>query len=216
MAIFRQRGVLAGLVIGSSVLAVLPAAAFEIFGFRLWGEPSTEDQVEVIDPLPYSVTLLVSTSDDSMQNILQAASSLWNNRDRPASGNAGLISMARGDYRRLLAALYGEGYYGGEISILIGGREAADMTLAENIPVNVPVAIRVNPGPLFTFGRTDIINRPPFGQVRRRRRGGAAGIGGLCPGRDAPCRARSMPRRSSPSSSGASSPMPRPARAGAR
>ncbi len=161
----KRYGLLVGVILGATLSEVAPASAFTLFGYRLWGEEERE-HVEVIDPLPYDATIRVATEDGGLERRIEAASSLWTDRETPASGNAGLISKARGDYRRLLAALYAEGYYGGEISIRIGGREAADLTLAENIPPNVPVRITVNPGPVFTFRRTEIIPPPPFGQAR--------------------------------------------------
>ncbi len=58
---------------------------------------------------------------------MRNASALIADQAEPASGTAGLVAKARGDYRRLLAALYAEGRYGGAVSIRIGGREAADI-----------------------------------------------------------------------------------------
>ena len=166
MARLKRYGILAGLALGVTLVEVLPASAFTLFGYRLWGEAEESEQVEVIDPLPYTASIRIRSADGALENRLEAASALWTERETPASGRAGLISKARGDYRRLLAALYAEGYYGGEISIRIGGREAADMSLAEDIPPNVAVRIVVDPGPVFTFRRTEIVNRPPFGETR--------------------------------------------------
>jgi translocation and assembly module TamA len=63
-----------------------------------------------------------------------------------------VVAAARADYRRLLTALYGEGYYGGTISITLDGREAAGLQ-----PLDAPqrigrVEIAVDPGPRFSFG----------------------------------------------------------------
>ncbi len=71
------------------------------------------------------------------------------------------IAAARADYRRLLTALYAEGYYGGTISITVDGVEAANIA-----PLAAPdrieeVVIRVNPGPRFTFGEVVIAPLPP-------------------------------------------------------
>jgi translocation and assembly module TamA len=165
VARLQQYGILAGLALGVTCAGLLPASAFTLFGYRLWGSDETE-QVDVIDPISYTATIRIDAPDEALRDRLQEASSLWVDRERPTSGRAGLITKARGDYRRLLAALYAEGYYGGEISILIGGRQAADMTLADDFPSGVPVVIDVRTGPLFTFRRTEIVNRPPFGSVR--------------------------------------------------
>lgn len=146
----------------------MPAHAFELFGIRLFGRdaPAEEDMV-IGDPQNYEVEIVVGETDSDIEGKLRAASTLWSDRNEPASGAAGLISKARGDYRRLLATLYSEGRYGGTISILIDGREAADLapdaTLAE--PANVVVTVQ--PGPLFNFREAAIVNEAPAPQSRR-------------------------------------------------
>lgn len=138
-----------------------PAAAFSLFGIQLWGESEDENRVEVIDPLTYTVTLTVRGPGEDLQSSLEGASSLWSDREDPASGTGGLLAKARGDYRRLIAALYAEGYYGPYISIKVGGSEAADLTLAREFPQDVPVTIEVDTGPLFRFGDAVVVNPPP-------------------------------------------------------
>lgn len=66
------------------------------------------------------------------------------------------VAAANADYRRILTGLYAQGYYGGTISILIDGREAASIP-----PLNAPeivesIQIIVDPGPRFEFGQADI------------------------------------------------------------
>lgn len=182
MAHLKRCTILVGLTLGMIIAQPPPASAFSLFGYRLWGEEPDSDQIEVIDPLPYTASIRIDTDDNALEDRLEQASSLWTDRETPASGRAGLISMARGDYRRLLAALYAEGYYGGEISIRIDGREAADMTLAENIPTNAAVRISVDPGPVFIFRRTEIVNRPPFGDTRPRDAVDQPSTAGFVPG----------------------------------
>ena len=81
--------------------------------------------------------------------------------DKPASGASGLIAKARGDYRRLLATLYSQARYGGTISILIDGREAADLPPDAQLPDPASVRVTIDPGPLFHFGRAEIVNQAP-------------------------------------------------------
>lgn len=159
MAGARKAGLLVGLLLASA--AGGPASAFSIFGIHLWGAREEEDQIEVIDPLPYTVTFNITGVGGGTSRAVKNASSLWTDRETPASGVGGLLSKARGDYRRLLAALYAAGYYGPYISIKAAGREVADLTLAVDLPPNVPVAIEVRAGPRFEFGRTEIVNAPP-------------------------------------------------------
>ncbi|MEQ6202694.1 autotransporter assembly complex family protein [Sulfitobacter sp. HNIBRBA2951] len=67
-----------------------------------------------------------------------------------------ILAAAQADYKRLLAVLYDNGHFGGSISILVDGREAAGIA-----PVNPPasiskVQIKVDAGPKFRFGNARI------------------------------------------------------------
>src|SRR5690606_35857911 len=55
--------------------------------------------------------------------------------------------------------LYGEGHYGGAVSIRIGGVEAANMAPDVNLPDPVDVTIAVTTGPLFRFANVAIANQ---------------------------------------------------------
>lgn len=157
----RQRWILAALAAAPALWTSAPAVAFEIFGIRLWGREEQEEGIEIIDPLPFTVELQVDGGSEDLAGAIERASGLYSGQDRPASGRGGLLARAKGDYRRILAALYDNAYYGGEISILLAGREAADLTLDAPFPEVVPVTIRVRPGPRFRFGQAAIVNRPP-------------------------------------------------------
>ncbi|MDH6230821.1 translocation and assembly module TamA [Mesorhizobium soli] len=151
---------LVGLSLGAAPVA--PAAAFDLFGMHLWGAKKTDSSEDIIgEPQNYTVDFSVSGGNEDVEKKLQGVSTLWADREKPASGAAGLLAKARGDYRRLLAALYSEGRYGGSISILVGGREAADLPPDTELPDPVAVRVVVNPGPIFLFGETSIINRAP-------------------------------------------------------
>ncbi len=156
--------ILAGLLLASAVLVAAPASAFSLFGIHLWGErEEEEDAFEVIDPLPYTVTMNVVGTGNGVERQIRNASSLWTDRETPASGVGGLVSKARGDYRRLLAALYAAGYYGPVISIRAAGQEVSDLTLDVDLRPPVPVVIDVRTGPRFDFGVARIVNEPPEG-----------------------------------------------------
>jgi translocation and assembly module TamA len=71
------------------------------------------------------------------------------------------IAAARADYRRLLTALYAEGYYGGTISITVDGVEAANIAPLDAPSAIGEVVITVDPGPRFTFGNIAIAPLPP-------------------------------------------------------
>lgn len=147
----------------AAALAVttVPAAAFELFGVKFFEDEADRDAEAVIaDPQPYSVTFSASEGG-AAENAVRNASSLLADQDKPASGAAGLIAKARGDYRRMLAALYGEGYYGGAISIRINGVEAANLAPDTRLPKPADVVISVSAGPLFRFSDVVIQNQAP-------------------------------------------------------
>ncbi|KJZ19228.1 autotransporter assembly complex protein TamA [Loktanella sp. S4079] len=70
------------------------------------------------------------------------------------------IAAARADYRRLLTALYAEGYYGGQISITVDGKEAANIAPLAAPTAISEVVINVLPGRRFTFGNVSISPLP--------------------------------------------------------
>ena len=145
----------------ATALAPSHASAFELFGIHLWGPKAPEETDVIGDPQLYEVEFAVAETEDGIEAKLKAASNLWGDRDEAASGAAGLISKARGDYRRLLATLYSEGRYGGSISILIDGREAADLAPDATIADPAAVAVTIDPGPLFHFRDASIANAAP-------------------------------------------------------
>jgi translocation and assembly module TamA len=157
-----QRTLLCLVLLAGTLPLAAPALAFELFGIRLWGSDESEDAVEVIDPVRYTIVFEVDTDQEDLEPALRDASALWNDRDEPAPGRAGLIAKARGDYRRLLAALYNAGHYGPEISIRLAGREASEVTLGDPLPAEIPVAVAIRPGPRFRFGIAEILNPPPW------------------------------------------------------
>lgn len=152
---FPAVAVLAVLLSGATV----PAGAFEMFGIRIFGGEEAPDVVG--EPQPYEVTFETIGDEREVGNAIRGASRLWADRGEPASGSAGLISKAKSDYRRILAALYDEGYYGGVIHILIDGREADGLAPDTELPDPVDVAVTVEPGPQFVFDDMRIVNRAP-------------------------------------------------------
>ena len=72
-----------------------------------------------------------------------------------------VLAAALSDYGILLETLYANGYYGGVISILIDGREASEIPLLST-PENVgTVTVRIDTGPSFKFGRTELTPLAP-------------------------------------------------------
>lgn len=160
MAFRRLRYILIGACVQLFVsLAASNAMAFELFGFTFFEDAETADANAVIaDPQAYTVDVSVSGNTD-LEDTLRGASTLWTKQASPASGAAGLLATARSDYRRIVAALYAEGYYGGTVSITVDGREATSLPPDAELSDPAIVAIRVDTGPQFQFGDVSIANR---------------------------------------------------------
>ena len=110
--------------------------------------------------LAQEVTVDVAGGDDTLTGAMRAASLTLSLDPQEALDAQDYIAAARADYRRLITALYAQGRYGGEVSILIDGREASLIA-----PLDAPgridtISLRVDPGPQFTFGRTDLSPLP--------------------------------------------------------
>lgn len=149
-----------------------PARAFELFGIKIFGGKDEESDDTIGEPYRYSVDFSVGTAPaekDDLDASLKGASTLWQDREKVASGAAGLLAKARGDYRSLLASLYSQGLYGGTISILIDGQEAADLPPDAEIANPATIAVKIDPGPIFHFDETEIVNRAPETSDRKDR-----------------------------------------------
>ena len=73
MAKLCRTGLGAGILATALFAASAPVFAFELFGVRLWGSDEDDDGViEVIDPLPYSVTIRVDGADDGLQGVVES------------------------------------------------------------------------------------------------------------------------------------------------
>jgi translocation and assembly module TamA len=143
------------------LLASTPAGAFEFLGLRLFEDQADRDAAAVIaDPRTYQIEIHTG-AEGALDAAIRSASALYTDREEPASGVAGLVAKARGDYRRVTGALYGEGHYGGTINILVNGVEASRLAPDADLPNPVSVRVIVDPGPLFRFARIGIANRAP-------------------------------------------------------
>lgn len=140
------------------------AHAFELFGRCIFGEcTSTEeiDNAELIDPKRYEVAFSIENDEDAVGDAVKSASQLWQGKDRAVGGSAGVIARAKGDYRRILAALYNEGRYGGTISITLNGTEAANVPVGTEFTSGDTISVSVDPGPIYVFGRAEVNGAPP-------------------------------------------------------
>ena len=110
------------------------------------------------------VALSVAGEDD-MRAEIEQASLLLRAEDEGLTEVQDLIAAARADYTRIVGRLYSEGYYGPVVSILVDGREAAEIP-----PFGAPerisrIEILVDTGPLYRFGRTAIAPLAPGTEI---------------------------------------------------
>lgn len=130
-----------------------PANAFTIFGITLFGDKNETD-IDVIDPVPYSIRIDTNDADATLTEVLNDSSLLKRDEGTPASGDLGLVIKARDDRDRLVAALYENARYGGTVTVTVNGIDINDLPPDPDFPRSgpIPVEIRVQPGPVFTLG----------------------------------------------------------------
>ncbi|MFK8033834.1 MAG: autotransporter assembly complex family protein [Hyphomicrobiales bacterium] len=163
------RGFVAGLLFAFAlVLQSSVAHSFELFGICFTGNcDAAGANSDVIDPKTYSVDFqIVSLEDSTLEKSIISASELMRGRSDPIGGSAGLIARAKGDYARILAALYNDGRYSGAISIEVNGRQAASFRPGTQLPDVNEVEIRVTPGNQFQFVEAVVRNPAPVAENR--------------------------------------------------
>jgi translocation and assembly module TamA len=80
--------------------------------------------------------------------------------ENPASTSE-ILAAAQADYKRLLAVLYDNGFFSGAITISVDGREAALIPPVQPPESITRIAIEVEPGAKFRFGRAQIAPLAP-------------------------------------------------------
>lgn len=95
-------------------------------------------------------------ADDALRDALVNASVLTAARREGNMMPQDLLAASRAEYARLLGVLYENARYGGVISVLVDGREAATIPPLETPRSIGEVVVRVNPGPLYRFGTAAI------------------------------------------------------------
>lgn len=103
-----------------------------------------------------SVTVNVPGADEALQSTLENASMVRQAQEEERTSVDDLLATSRAEYKRMVSVLYGEGRYGGVVSVKVDGREAADIS-----PLNPPASIRnivitVQPGPEFRFSEASV------------------------------------------------------------
>jgi translocation and assembly module TamA len=165
---FRRAGtviaVAAGVALGP--VHVGDAFAFKLFGINFFGsDEETADPVP--DPIRYTIDFRTGDADKDLKAALDQSSMLVADKDKPVSGDLGVVIKARDDRDRLLATLYEQARYGGVVTVTVNGTDIDKLppnpTFDRSKPV--PVAVSIAPGPLFKLGKIrlegDAANRDP-------------------------------------------------------
>lgn len=93
----------------------------------------------------------LSGGDKALLASLKGASLMVSTEASGDSQAQDLFAAARADYQRLIAALYGAGYYAPVIHILVDGREAASVAPLDAPSAIGAITVTVDPGPLYHF-----------------------------------------------------------------
>lgn len=115
------------------------------------------------DPQPYTVAI-APTGDAALDQALKDSSNLLTLRESAPVGPFALVTRARDDQGRLVTALNSYGHYAARVTIQVAGRGLDDTTLPtvlEAASAPVPVAVAVDPGPVFHLRRVALTGQVP-------------------------------------------------------
>lgn len=162
------RKVFVGLSLGAALsMAAAPAVAFD-FG-QLWpfggGDArvsNAADVTAVAGEVRYATQIQVNNAD--LEQVIADASLLVSDQGEPPEDSVSLLTRARVDQKRIVAALYGEAHYGAVLAILIDGVPLDQVPLDINLQGKVAqVTIQVDAGPQFVFAEPDVrVNGQPL------------------------------------------------------
>lgn len=120
-----------------------------------------------LESVTVNVTGVVEADRDAIVSAIELSSLAYKSLEEPLESDADLYGAAVTDYKRIIGSLYGEGFYGPQVSILIDGREASDINPFSPPGTITDIVINVDPGPRFAFGNLDISPRPAARQGTR-------------------------------------------------
>jgi translocation and assembly module TamA len=103
-----------------------------------------------------TVRFNVTSDDADLAQSLRRVSVLLATQNAGETTAQDLFAAARGEYARLIAALYARGYYAPVIRVQVNGREAATIPPLDAPAVVDTVSVTVDPGPRFAFARASV------------------------------------------------------------
>lgn len=104
---------------------------------------------------------LNTSASDNLREQLEAASGVLGADKDGTTEPSDIIAAVQSDYRTLLGTLYKSGYYAPVIRISVDGREGSTMSLITLPDTISQVAISVETGPKFTFGKAQVAPLAP-------------------------------------------------------
>lgn len=105
---------------------------------------------------PVDLVVQVEGDDGTLEKRIINTSLVNGARDEGRVTGQDILAAARGDYARILGALFDEGYYDAVISITLDGVEAAQIATLDAPKVIGRVVVAVQPGKSFNFSRAGI------------------------------------------------------------
>ncbi|MDF1854642.1 BamA/TamA family outer membrane protein [Pseudooceanicola sp.] len=114
----------------------------------------------VTDLSAATVEVKAEGADKALLSALRDASLSVGAIAREVSDGQELLAAAQADYKRMVAALYAAGRFGGAVSIKVDGREAAALSVLNKLPEIDRIEIAVTPGPAYRFAEARIAPLP--------------------------------------------------------
>lgn len=150
---------------GISVAALLSVSAASAHAFslsQLWpfggGDARVTDAANLspaAGEVRYATQIQVDHAD--LEQVIADASLLVSDQANLPEDSVGLLTRARVDQKRIVAALYGEAHYGALLKILINGTPLDQVPLDANFEGKAnQVVIQVEAGPQFVFSQPNV------------------------------------------------------------
>ncbi|MBA2636979.1 MAG: BamA/TamA family outer membrane protein [Solirubrobacterales bacterium] len=162
----RTKVVLLGsvVVVGAASVPARLASAFDFFGlFDTQAAPQPSPTT-----LPYKVDFEVK-GDDAVERALEDASNLYKLRETPPPDGESLVQRATADFRPLVDAMWGAGYYNGRVSVEVAGvplelgqdRRGAAAAAASGYRNRgtVPIKVIAETGPRFKLRDVSVVDQ---------------------------------------------------------